>query len=134
MARTVSPRHQTILKTSYNITRQVRLPNSFESNILLTQEPLFIKHNCTLEYLQGPVDATRISKMTVRDVAPCYITFESRVASYRYAQPITGRRTSTAGSKAPKSLKWPHKLLLPEQVRNPSSLLIDSPLTLHKAC
>ncbi|QSZ32778.1 hypothetical protein DSL72_002357 [Monilinia vaccinii-corymbosi] len=54
--------------------------------------------------------------MAVHDVAPGYITLESRVASYRYAQPITGRRTSTAGSRAPKSLKWPHKFLLPEQL------------------
>lgn len=54
--------------------------------------------------------------MAVHDVAPGYITLESRVASYRYAQPITGRRTSTAGTKAPKNLKWPHKFLLPEQV------------------
>ncbi|KAI9651229.1 hypothetical protein NHQ30_001267 [Ciborinia camelliae] len=54
--------------------------------------------------------------MAVHDVAPGYITLESRVASYRYAQPITGRRTSTAGSRAPKSIKWPHKFLLPEQV------------------
>ncbi|ESZ93352.1 hypothetical protein SBOR_6279 [Sclerotinia borealis F-4128] len=54
--------------------------------------------------------------MAVHDAAPSYITFESRVASYRYAQPITGRRTSTAGSRAPKSLKWPHKFLLPEQL------------------
>ncbi|KAA8564323.1 hypothetical protein MFRU_043g00370 [Monilinia fructicola] len=54
--------------------------------------------------------------MAVRDVAPGYITLETRVASYRSAQPITGRRTSTAGSKAPKNLKWPHKFLLPEQL------------------
>lgn len=54
--------------------------------------------------------------MAVHDVAPGYITFESRVASYRHAQPITGRRTSTTGSKAPKSLKWPHKSLLPEEL------------------
>ncbi|THV48897.1 hypothetical protein BGAL_0222g00170 [Botrytis galanthina] len=54
--------------------------------------------------------------MAVHDVAPGYITFESRVASYRNAQPLTGRRTSTTGSKAPKSLKWPHKSLLPEEL------------------
>ncbi|RAL66640.1 hypothetical protein DID88_006327 [Monilinia fructigena] len=54
--------------------------------------------------------------MAVRDVAPGYITFETRVASYRSAQTITGRRTSTAGSKAPKNFKWPHKFLLPEQL------------------
>lgn len=54
--------------------------------------------------------------MAVHDVAPDYITFESRVASYRYAQPVTGRRTSTAGSRVPKTLKWPHKFLLPEQL------------------
>ncbi|KAF7922854.1 uncharacterized protein EAE97_011018 [Botrytis byssoidea] len=54
--------------------------------------------------------------MAVHDVAPGYITLESRVASYRNAQPLTGRRTSTTGSKAPKSLKWPHKSLLPEEL------------------
>ncbi|TGO27803.1 hypothetical protein BPAE_0036g00140 [Botrytis paeoniae] len=54
--------------------------------------------------------------MAVHDVAPGYITFESRVASYRNAQPLTGRRTSTTGSRAPKSLKWPHKSLLPEEL------------------
>ncbi|TGO17514.1 hypothetical protein BTUL_0017g00950 [Botrytis tulipae] len=54
--------------------------------------------------------------MAVHDVAPGYITLESRVASYRSAQPLTGRRTSTTGSKALKSLKWPHKSLLPEEL------------------
>ncbi|KAF7945165.1 hypothetical protein EAE96_009944 [Botrytis aclada] len=54
--------------------------------------------------------------MAVHDVAPGYITFESRVASYRHAQPLSGRRTSTTGSRAPKSLKWPHKSLLPEEL------------------
>lgn len=76
----------------------------------------FHSKSIVFRVLNPVVDATHIAKMAVHDVAPGYITLESRVASYRYAQPITGRRTSTAGTKAPKSLKWPHKFLLPEQV------------------
>jgi hypothetical protein len=49
--------------------------------------------------------------MAIIDVADQYFTYESRLASFQ-----TARRTSNANSKAPKSTKWPHKFLAPEEV------------------
>ncbi|POS82396.1 hypothetical protein EPUL_005374, partial [Erysiphe pulchra] len=40
-----------------------------------------------------------------------FFTYESRLASFRKAHPISRRRASNASLKGPKSLKWPHKFL-----------------------
>jgi hypothetical protein len=56
--------------------------------------------------------------MAISDVADEFFTLESRIASFQTAQPISKRRASNASSKAPKSLKWPHKFLSAEEVRS----------------
>ncbi|KAK4152324.1 hypothetical protein C8A00DRAFT_34964, partial [Chaetomidium leptoderma] len=42
-----------------------------------------------------------------------YIVYESRLDSFRGAQPVSKGRASTAASRAPKAVQWPHKLLSP---------------------
>ncbi|KAB5577973.1 hypothetical protein GE09DRAFT_1214186 [Coniochaeta sp. 2T2.1] len=42
-----------------------------------------------------------------------YFVYENRLASFKGPQPISKRRTSTASSRAPKALTWPHKKLPP---------------------
>ncbi|PMD47483.1 BIR-domain-containing protein [Hyaloscypha variabilis F] len=54
--------------------------------------------------------------MAISDVADEFFTLESRIASFQTAQPISKRRASNASSKAPKSLKWPHKFLSAEEL------------------
>ncbi|CAD6501269.1 BgTH12-01521 [Blumeria graminis f. sp. triticale] len=49
--------------------------------------------------------------MSISQTANHYFTHESRVASFRKAQPITQRRSSNVSLKGPRSLKWPHKFL-----------------------
>ena len=54
--------------------------------------------------------------MAIIDFANQYFTYESRLASFQTAQQLPKRRASNASSKAPKSTKWPHKFLSPEEV------------------
>ncbi|KAB5545891.1 hypothetical protein GE09DRAFT_222437 [Coniochaeta sp. 2T2.1] len=42
-----------------------------------------------------------------------YFVYDNRLASFKGPQPISKRRTSTASSRAPKALTWPHKKLSP---------------------
>ncbi|KAG7287344.1 hypothetical protein NEMBOFW57_006854 [Staphylotrichum longicolle] len=42
-----------------------------------------------------------------------YFCFENRLASFRSPQPVAKSRVSTAASRAPKALVWPHKTLSP---------------------
>ncbi|RFU30538.1 hypothetical protein B7463_g5772, partial [Scytalidium lignicola] len=49
--------------------------------------------------------------MEIADVADQYFTYQDRLASFQVAHPLPKRRGSNANSKAPKSLKWPHKFL-----------------------
>ncbi|KAK3378728.1 hypothetical protein B0T24DRAFT_522023 [Lasiosphaeria ovina] len=46
-----------------------------------------------------------------------YFVYENRLATFQAPQPVGKRRTSHAGSRAPKSLHWPHKSLSPASVR-----------------
>jgi hypothetical protein len=55
-------------------------------------------------------------KMAITDIADQYYTYDGRLASFQSAAPQSKRRTSNAASKAPKSIKWPHLSLPPEQV------------------
>jgi hypothetical protein len=54
--------------------------------------------------------------MAIPEVTDEYFTYEGRLASFQTAQKLSKRRGSNASSKAPKSLKWPHKFLAPEEV------------------
>lgn len=54
--------------------------------------------------------------MAIPDVADDYFTYENRLASFQIAQQVSKRRASNASSKGPKSLKWPHKFLSPEEL------------------
>ncbi|KAE9363597.1 BIR-domain-containing protein [Stipitochalara longipes BDJ] len=54
--------------------------------------------------------------MAIPEVADEFFTLESRIASFQTAQQISKRRASNASSKAPKSLKWPHKFLSAEEL------------------
>jgi hypothetical protein len=54
--------------------------------------------------------------MAITDIADQYYTYDGRLASFQSAQSLSKRRTSNASSKAPKSIKWPHSSLPPEQV------------------
>ncbi|TVY78495.1 Protein bir1, partial [Lachnellula suecica] len=54
--------------------------------------------------------------MTLNDVADQYFTYESRFSSFQAAQQLSKRRASNASAKAPKSMKWPHKFLSPEEL------------------
>ncbi|TVY39757.1 Protein bir1 [Lachnellula subtilissima] len=54
--------------------------------------------------------------MGISDVADQYFAYENRVASFQTTQQLTKRRTSNTSAKAPKSLKWPHKFLSPEEL------------------
>ncbi|KAH6856058.1 hypothetical protein B0I37DRAFT_395884 [Chaetomium sp. MPI-CAGE-AT-0009] len=42
-----------------------------------------------------------------------YFAFENRLNSFQGAQPVSKGKASTAGSRAPKALLWPHKTLSP---------------------
>ncbi|KAL3427523.1 AT hook domain-containing protein [Phlyctema vagabunda] len=55
--------------------------------------------------------------MGITDVAIEYFALEARIASFQSAQPLV-KRTSSAHSKVPKSLKWPHKFLSGEEMAN----------------
>ena len=54
--------------------------------------------------------------MAITEIADQYFTYEGRLASFQTAQQLSKRRASNASSKAPKSLKWPHKFLSAEEV------------------
>jgi hypothetical protein len=58
--------------------------------------------------------------MAINDVADQYFAYENRLASFQTAQQLSKRRASNASAKAPKSLRWPHKFLSPEEVRSRS--------------
>jgi hypothetical protein len=45
-----------------------------------------------------------------------YFSYENRLASFRNPQPVAKSRVSTAASRAPKALTWPHKTLSPVAV------------------
>lgn len=62
--------------------------------------------------------------INIADLADGYFTHEERLASFQTAQQVSKRRASNASSKAPKSIKWPHKFLAPEEVRRFFPLLI----------
>lgn len=50
------------------------------------------------------------------DVPDQYYTEVARLESFHTAQPLPKRRGSNATGRAPKSMKWPHSWLGPEQV------------------
>jgi hypothetical protein len=70
--------------------------------------------------------------MAIPYVADDYFTYESRLASFQTAQQLSKRRASNASSKAPKSLKWPHKFLSPEEVFMIVSVIVRLLLTRPK--
>ncbi len=61
--------------------------------------------------------------MAIMDIADQYYTYEGRLASFQNAQPMSKRRASNVSSKVPKSIKWPHSSLPPEQVNDEFWLL-----------
>lgn len=73
--------------------------------------------------------SVRSCDMAVPEVADQYLTLESRVASFQTAQPLSKRRASNASSKAPKSLKWPHKFMSVEEVCISNDAVVGCSLT-----
>jgi len=49
-----------------------------------------------------------------------YFVYEARLASFHGPQPVSKRRVSTANSRAPKTLTWPHKTPNAVAVGHPS--------------
>ncbi|RDL33796.1 uncharacterized protein BP5553_08164 [Venustampulla echinocandica] len=56
--------------------------------------------------------------MATSTVYDQYFAYEARLASFQTAQPLAKRRTSNASSRAPKTMKWPHKSMSPEEFAN----------------
>ena len=52
---------------------------------------------------------TRIINMAADDADDQYFVYEARLASFHGPQLVSKRRVSTANSRAPKTLSWPHK-------------------------
>jgi hypothetical protein len=47
-----------------------------------------------------------------------FFVFENRLDSFRDPQPVAHGKATSAVSRAPKALQWPHKTLSPVAVRS----------------
>ncbi|KAK0702075.1 hypothetical protein B0T26DRAFT_540269 [Lasiosphaeria miniovina] len=62
-----------------------------------------------------------------------YFVYENRLATFQAPQPVGKRRDSHAGSRAPKSLHWPHKSLSPASLASAGFFFDPFPESLDNA-